>query len=212
MERLVTTSQAAEILGLSLQGVHYRIKKNQLKSVKQSGKTFVYISDEIPITNTTNSTNNQKIKVEPVISQNTNQNNYSDAVIEGKNEQIVLLKKSLKWMKRQYISEISRLEKNQKRIIDVFNSEIKLLQSAFNEMRSIYKPQIQAQREYEPEKEEIKFISLKDFFVFMKRNNKSEQEIKYTIFRAIKKGDKRFIYNKVDKKLLILDSDFMDLI
>lgn len=212
MERLVTTSQAAEILGLSLQGVHYRIKKNQLKSVKQSGKTFVYISDEIPITNTTNSTNNQKIKVEPVISQNTNQNNYSDAVIEGKNEQIVLLKKSLKWMKRQYISEISRLEKNQKRIIDVFNSEIKLLQSAFNEMRSIYKPQIQAQREYEPQKEEIKFISLKDFFVFMKRNNKSEQEIKYTIFRAIKKGDKRFIYNKVDKKLLILDSDFMDLI
>jgi len=212
LERLVTTSQAAEILGLSLQGVHYRIKKNQLKSVKQSGKTFVYISDEIPITNTTNSTNNQKIKVEPVISQNTNQNNYSDAVIEGKNEQIVLLKKSLKWMKRQYISEISRLEKNQKRIIDVFNSEIKLLQSAFNEMRSIYKPQIQAQREYEPEKEEIKFISLKDFFVFMKRNNKSEQEIKYTIFRAIKKGDKRFIYNKVDKKLLILDSDFMDLI
>lgn len=212
MERLVTTSQAAEILGLSLQGVHYRIKKNQLKSVKQSGKTFVYISDEIPITNTTNSTNNQKIKVEPVISQNTNQNNYSDAVIEGKNEQIVLLKKSLKWMKRQYISEISRLEKNQKRIIDVFNSEIKLLQSAFNEMRSIYKPQIQAQREYEPQKEEIKFISLKDFFVFMKRNNKSEQEIKYTIFRAIKKGDKRFIYNKVDKKLLILDADFMDLI
>jgi ATP-dependent Lon protease len=212
LERLVTTSQAAEILGLSLQGVHYRIKKNQLKSVKQSGKTFVYISDEIPITNTTNSTNNQKIKVEPVISQNTNQNNYSDAVIEGKNEQIVLLKKSLKWMKRQYISEISRLEKNQKRIIDVFNSEIKLLQSAFNEMRSIYKPQIQAQREYEPQKEEIKFISLKDFFVFMKRNNKSEQEIKYTIFRAIKKGDKRFIYNKVDKKLLILDSDFMDLI
>jgi len=212
LERLVTTSQAAEILGLSLQGVHYRIKKNQLKSVKQSGKTFVYISDEIPITNTTNSTNNQKIKVEPVISQNTNQNNYSDAVIEGKNEQIVLLKKSLKWMKRQYISEISRLEKNQKRIIDVFNSEIKLLQSAFNEMRSIYKPQIQAQREYEPQKEEIKFISLKDFFVFMKRNNKSEQEIKYTIFRAIKKGDKRFIYNKVDKKLLILDADFMDLI
>ena len=29
MERLVTTSQAAEILGLSLQGIHYRIKKNQ---------------------------------------------------------------------------------------------------------------------------------------------------------------------------------------
>ena len=33
--------------------------------------------------------------------------------------------------------------KKQKRIIEVFNSEIKLLQSAFNEMRSIYKPQIE---------------------------------------------------------------------
>ena len=40
MERLVTTSQAAEILGLSLQGIHYRIKKNQLKSLKKDGKTF----------------------------------------------------------------------------------------------------------------------------------------------------------------------------
>ena len=41
MERLVTTSQAAEILGLSLQGIHYRIKKDQLKSIKKDGKTFV---------------------------------------------------------------------------------------------------------------------------------------------------------------------------
>ena len=41
MERLVTTSEAAQILGLSLQGVHYRIKKEQLKSIKKDGKTFV---------------------------------------------------------------------------------------------------------------------------------------------------------------------------
>ena len=49
MERLVTTSQAAEILGLSLQGIHYRIKKEQLKSIKKDGKTFVYINDDIKI-------------------------------------------------------------------------------------------------------------------------------------------------------------------
>ena len=118
-------------------------------------------------------------------------------------------------MRRQYVSEISRLDKNQKRIIDVFNSEIKLLQSAFNEMRSIYKPQILKQEKeenQETKKEDTKFISLKDFFVLMKRNNKAEQEVKYIIFRAIKKGDKRFIYNKVEKKLLILDSNFEDLI
>ena len=45
MERLVTTSEAAEILGLSLQGIHYRIKKNQLKSEKKDGKVFVYVED-----------------------------------------------------------------------------------------------------------------------------------------------------------------------
>lgn len=214
MERLVTTSQAADILGLSLQGIHYRIKKNQLKSIKQGGRIFVYVTDpEVPTSNSTSSTN-QKIKIEPVTS-NSNENKQFDIVIEAKNEQIELLKKSLKWMRRQYISEISRLDKNQKRIIDVFNSEIKLLQSAFNEMRSIYKPQIQKQEneQYkESIKEETKFISLKDFFVLMKRNNKSEEEIKYIIFRAIKKNDKRFIYNKVDKKLLIIDSNFKDLI
>mgnify|MGYP005994828901 CR=1 FL=1 len=227
MERLVTTSQAAEILGLSLQGVHYRIKKDQLKSIKKSGKIFVYVDDASSHVNSTN----DKAKVEPIINQNTNnninqkqgkasiqdntiQNKYFDAVIDGKNDQIELLKRSLKWMKRQYISEISRLEVNQKRIIDVFNSEIKLLQSAFHEMRSVYKPQIEAQHNTtkEQKKEETKFLALKDFFVLMKRSNKSEQEIKYIIFKAIKTGDKRFIYNKIDKTLLILDSDFLDLV
>ena len=43
MERLVTTSQAAEILGLSLQGIHYRIKKDQLKSIKKDGKILIYL-------------------------------------------------------------------------------------------------------------------------------------------------------------------------
>ena len=132
MERLVSTAEAAEILGLSLQGIHYRIKKNQLKSVKQDGKVFVYITDEKPQFNT-----NQ-------ITQNTiNIQSSFDKILESKDEQISLLKKSIKWMRRQYISEIERLEKNQKRIIEVFNSEIKLLQSAFNEMRAIYKPQIE---------------------------------------------------------------------
>ena len=90
MERLVTTSQAAEILGLSLQGIHYRIKKEQLKSIKKDGKTFVYINDDMTTFQTT-----QKTKVEaPKISTNN-----TNAIIEVKNEQIELLKKSIKWMK-----------------------------------------------------------------------------------------------------------------
>ena len=94
---------------------------------------------------------------------------------------------------------------------EVFNSEIKLLQSAFNEMRSIYKPQIEANLQ---NKTEIKddFITVKDFTVLMKRYNKTEKEIKSIIFEAIKKSDKRFIYNKAEKKLLILNSDFLDLV
>lgn len=197
MERLVSTAEAAEILGLSLQGIHYRIKKNQLKSLKQDGKVFVYIDENIKQVNS-----NQNI-------QNTIIQSGFDKLIESKDEQITLLKKSIKWMRRQYISEIERLEKNQKRIIEVFNSEIKLLQSAFNEMRAIYKPQIEEKKE---PKKNSEFITIKEFFAILKRANKSEIEIKGIIFNAIKKGDKRFIYNKVDKRLLILNDNFEDLI
>ena len=80
MERLVTTSQAAEILGLSLQGIHYRIKKNQLKSIKKDGKTFVYINDDIKFEDTI-----QKTKVET--SKISHDNNQS--IIDVKNEQTV---------------------------------------------------------------------------------------------------------------------------
>ena len=197
MQRLVTTSEAAEILGISLQGIHYRIKKNQLKSEKKDGKVFVYIDDNL-LQNPKNS--NQTLKLDF---------NAFDKIIESKDEQISLLKKSIKWMRKQYVSEIERLEKNQKRIIEVFNSEIKLLQSAFNEMRAIYKPQIEEKKEPSKIKE---FITIKEFFALLKRANKSEIEIKSIIFSAIKKGDRRFIYNKVDKKLLILNENFDDLI
>ena len=171
-----------------------------MKSIKNDGKTFVYINDDIKFEDTI-----QKTKVET--SKISHDNNQS--IIDVKNEQIELLKKSIKWMKKQYISEIFRLEKNQKRIIEVFNSEIKLLQSAFNEMRSIYRPQIEQK---ETKNDNNSFLALKDFFIIMKRENKTEQEIKQIIFNAIKNGDSRFIYNKSEKKLLILNSNFEDLI
>ena len=171
MERLVTTTQAAQILGLSLQGIHYRIKNNQLKSIKQSGKIFVYITEQME-----NNSSNNTIKKE-------NQNSDISLIIEVKDEQIALLKKSNKWMKKQYISEINRLERNQKDMMSVLNSEIKLLQSAFNEMRSIYKPQIENLKKSENIKD-VKFISLKDFLFFMKKNNKSQNDIKTIILDA----------------------------
>ena len=88
MERLVTTTQAAEILGLSLQGIHYRIKKNQLKSIKQSGKIFVYITDKMENESAKVSTVN---KTNPINQANqVNSNNETKLVIEVKDEQIAL--------------------------------------------------------------------------------------------------------------------------
>ena len=201
MERLVTTAQAAQILGLSLQGVHYRIKKNQLKSIKKSGKTYVYISDHIE------NKNEAKIELKEYQTDTINE------IVKAKDEQIVTLRKSMKWMRKQYISEIDRLEKNQKRIISVFNREIELLQSAFNEMRSIYKPQLlNQQMQNNTTKEKDKFVSIQDFSIYLKRHQKSEKEIKLIILKSIQKRDSRFIYNKKDKKLLILNEDFSDLI
>ena len=199
MERLVTTAQAAQILGLSLQGVHYRIKNNQLKSIKKSGKTYVYISDYVE-----NKTEVEVELKEEVIS-------HHKELLNAKDEQILLLKKSIKWMKKQYGSEISRLETNQKRIIGVFNREIELLQSAFNEMRSIYKPQI-SNENLKTKDEKEKFISLRDFTIYLKRYDKSEKDIKLIILKAIQNRDNRFIYNKKEKKLLILNEDFSDLV
>ena len=208
MERLVTTSQAAEILGLSLQGIHYRIKKNRLKSIKKSGRIFVYITDEMEKEST-----DHEVNKETTIKNNID-NNEKISIIDVKNEQILLLRKSLKWMKKQYNSEINRLEKNQENVMDVLKSEIKLLQSAFNEMRSIYKPQIEELKQNSNSKKnnDVEFISLKDFSILMKKNHKSQNDIKLIILTAIKNNDRRFIYNKKDKKLLILKSDFKDLL
>ncbi|MGM0519473.1 MAG: DNA-binding protein [Campylobacterota bacterium] len=221
MERLVTTSQAATILGLSVQGIHYRIKKNQLKSIKKSGKTFVYITQQME-REASSKANQSKDKSSN--SSFINDEKSTQAILDIKDEQIVLLKDSMKWMKKQYKSEINRLEKNQKRIIKVFNSEIKLLQSAFNEMRAIYKKQplinqekdVKEEQEGKPNKKKTSvdadFLTLKEFSVKMKRYNKTQNEIKMIIFEAIKNGDERFIYNKKDKTILILNCDFEDLV
>lgn len=198
MERLVTTSEAAQILGLSLQGVHYRIKSGQLKSLKQGGKTFVYVTEFFQ----------QESKVDTSSHSNTSEaNERIETIVQSKDEQISLLKQSIGFIKDQYKSEIRRLEKNQKRIIKVFNSEIKLLQSAFNEMRSIYKPQIESQQQSTQ-----KFIAMNDFFVFLKQHNKTDKQIKIIILNAVQRKDPRFIYNKKTKKVLILNADYSDLV
>ena len=192
MEKLVSSSEAAQILGLSLQGIHYRIKKGKLNSIKKDGKIFVYIDNNL-------SEPKQTFK---------NQHNI-DNILLVKDEQILFLKKSLKWMKNQYKDEISRLEQNQDKMMQVFQSEITLLQSAFNEMRSIYKLEHEVVKKDDLD---FKLIDIKDFFILMKKNNKCDSEIKAMILDRVKQGDKRFIFKKETKEVIIYKSDFLDLI
>ena len=198
MKRLVSSVQAAEILGLSLQGIHYRIKKGQLESVKQDGKTFVYIDD-------TNKKTNQNNKITSSV---------NSELIEVKDQQIELLKKTIKFMKKQYTAEIGRLENNQTKVMKVFQSEVDLLKSAFNEMRSIYQIEHNSKKEVviQDTVQNMEFMDLKDFFRFMKTHNKSDSQIKQIILEAIKNSDKRFIYKKENKEVIIYKSDFIDLI
>lgn len=207
MKKLVSSSEAAQILGLSLQGIHYRIKKGQLESIKQDGKIFVYVDSQTSTkTNTTKQTHAQS----------------NDRIIEVKDEQIELLKKTIKFLKKQKDSEIIRLEKQQNKIMDVFQSEVDLLKSAFNEMRTLYKVSHKSEsilNNKETKKEtkiesnvNFDFMDIKEFFVFMKNHNKTDSQIKTIILDKIKHGDKRFIYNKKTKDVIIYKSDFLDLI
>lgn len=213
MKKLVSSNEAASILGLSLQGIHYRIKKGQLESIKKDGKIFVYIDGNISKPPQSTST----VKVQA-------QNNYKELeekILNSKDEQIQLLKKTIKFMKRQYTSEIERLDKNQSQVLQVFQSEVDLLKSAFNEMRNIYKIDHQENRNKDHEKVvhqeiqnevQMKFLDLKEFFLLMKKHNKSNSEIKSIILEKVKQGDKRFIYDKNRNEIIIYNNDFLDLI
>ncbi|MCB9096217.1 MAG: hypothetical protein H6630_00970 [Arcobacter sp.] len=48
--------------------------------------------------------------------------------------------------------------------------------------------------------------------MILKKSSKSDEQIKDIIINSIKNGDKRFIYNKSTKKILIYKDDFKDLI
>ena len=197
MERLVTSSEAAQILGISLQGVHYRIKQGKLKSQKRDGKIFVYIDEDIRSAKT-------------IIDDNKNMQN----LIFIKDEQILFLKDTLKSTKKQYKNEIKRLENNQDKMMEVFKSEISLLQSAFNEMKTIYKIEEKNNKKSQETEENMNFgvMDIKDFFIYMRQSNKSDLEIKSIILERVKQGDNRFVFNRKTKEVIIYKSDFIDLI
>ena len=258
MRRLVSSSEAAEILGLSLQGVHYRIKKGQLKSMKKDGKTYVYVEKEQvdefhnkehqapqqveQPSNTQTATSTQSVQQAGQVEIPESQKKLYELVYKAKEDQITDLKENLEAVKEQYKTEIYRLDKNQKQILDVFQSEVDLLKSAFHEMKNVYQLEHNERMEdkkhqYAQEKKEdtpvepepieeevqlqsadnhpeveIPFMDLKEFYAYMKGFNKTDAQIKYIILDRVKAGDKRFIYKKGTKEVIIFRSDFADLV
>lgn len=209
MKKLVSSSEAAYLLGLSLQGVHYRIKKGQLESIKKEGKTYVYI-DASKVKHDTSS---------PAAAQNEQgQAQQVSELVKVKDEQISFLKKSIKYLKKHHLKEINRLEQNQEKILNVFQGEVDLLKSAFNEMKNIYSLEHKKVDEFRNKeqntayKTQMQFMDIKDFFVFMKEHNKTDSQIKKMILERVKMGDKRFIYDRKNKEVLIYKSDFLDLL
>ncbi len=192
-QRLVTSAQAAKILNLSIQGIHYRIKNGQLKAIKENGKTLVYLDDSLT---TNHQTNNHSV------------DNHSIHVIEEKDKQIKLLKKVIKQTRKQYTTEIDRLVENQDKIVSVFQSEINLLQSAFNELKNIYK----LDHNTNSTNESLEILNIKDFFVLMRKYDKTDAQIKAIILDKVKIGDRRFVYDPNSKSVIIYKSDFIDLI
>jgi len=191
---LLSTNDAAQKLGISVQGVHYRIKTNKLKSIVKDGKTFVYIDLE-----------------EKSQESGTEQQQNNQEIIKVKDEQISFLKRAIRWMGFQHKTEIKRLEQNHNKLIEVFKSEVELLQKAYNEMQNLYKMQnIISYRHHKKEKPET--IQVDEFFTIMRKRNKTNFEIKRMILNQIDLGDERFSYDLKKKKITIKNDKFEDLL
>lgn len=200
MKKLVSSSEAAYLLGLSLQGVHYRIKQGQLESVKKEGKTYVYIDTS-------------KIKQnEPEQNTPQEQSVQLSALVEAKDQQIRFLKKTVKFLKKNHEREIQRLQHNQEKIFSVFQSEVDLLKSAFNEMKRIYALEHEKKGKTDVSYGNEGFMDIKEFFIFMRQHKKTDSQVKKIILDRVRMNDRRFVYDKKNKELLIYKSDFLDLI
>lgn len=209
MLTLLSTNEAALKLGISVQGVHYRIKTNKLKSIVKDGKTLVYVDIE-----------DQKE------TKNNESTSASAEVIKVKDEQISLLKRAIRWMGFQHKQEIERMEETHNKIIDVFKSEVELLQRAYNEMQTLYQSQnvIESKQPvttnnntyntttYSTQNTQPETLSLNDFLLLMRKKGKSNNQIKQILYDAIKSGDNRFNYNPIKKTIVISNVSFDDLL
>jgi hypothetical protein len=222
MERLVTTSEAASILGISVQGVHYRIKNGKLRSKKVDGKAMVFLDE--PDTSKETSLNDTTLPT---------QTKLIEELTKTKDEHIEFLKNMVRWMRKYHDSEVKRLEKHHRATVEALHGEVKVIKQAFNELKDVYKPKKESDElEYKESassvmsKSDIReethntkeayssdgTISIKRFHALMKLHGKTDSQVKLIIMDAIESGDGRFSYDKELKKLSIIDTDFSDLI
>ncbi|HFU74626.1 MAG TPA: DNA-binding protein [Arcobacter sp.] len=201
MEVLVSTNEAANILGLSVQGVHYRIKTKKLKSIKKDNKTFVYIDQTL-----VNSKN------EPIQNKESVEKDINNEIIKLKDEQISFLKKSIAWITKRNNQEIKRLQDSHEKVVDAFKSEISLLQKAYNELHKLYDKKDQVIEDKSNNVESNDYLSLNEFITILQNHGKSLNDIKQIILDRVKLGDKRFVYNSITKDLRILNDTFRDII
>lgn len=189
MQKLVTTNEACDLLGISLQGIHYRIKKGLLKSIKKDGKVYVYIEEanenQLPQTK-----QNETLYLE---------------MLKLKDEEIILLKQMIDWLKTKYENEIVKLEKSQQQMNEIINNQTQLLNQSFLEIKEI----INQKFGHNVLKQTL---TPKEFFVKMKKLGLSELLIKEIVIDKIATNDERFVYDSLKKEIFIKNCDFSDLL
>jgi hypothetical protein len=175
MQNFVTSAQAAKILGLSLPGVHYRIKKGYLHSKKVNGKILVNINDTVQVPKKDISNNSNQTHKINIDSQNNNtiENNANQ-------ENLIALKKIVKLLKKQYKSS-KRFKK------DLFDIK-QLIQNNDNNIAV---------------NEVNEYLNLEDAMIYLQTKNKSDEKIKTILLNNLLIGTKGFRYDKENNTVSI---------
>ena len=196
MGRLIKPAEYAKECGISRQAVYAKIKKGLLKAKKVDGQIFIELDSSVDIQTKSD----------------TNLNIASKDLIASKDETIKVLKET-----------IADLKETNNLIVGTLKSEVELLKEAFNEMKLIYRTQIEKLQIDTPKElstikkndiEQNDFIELKELLRHLGLNKTERKKFKKVAKNMQKQGDFRFVI--VDNEIYALKnanySDFIDAI
>ena len=204
MEKLVKPAEYARNLGISRQAVYAKIKRGILTAKNVEGKLYIVL-DEV-VENRNENIMQETLSKEKIKRPNKSTQKDYKALLEAKDETIVVLK-----------STVKDLKKSNKQISTTLKGEIDLLKEAFHEMRSLYIMQLEQNI---PEQQEVieaetsgeSWIGLKKFFKIHKITKKKHKE---KIIKRFKKAEKRDDIRlvKIDEKLKIdMNASYEDIL